>query len=151
MKWNEGSFSIPEWKSFLYPTFLYFPSDQNYGNYGGVENYGWRFFLYLCEFLRKTKLIMFSVSLIVATWNIDRYKILVKGTFPEILKKIWRHDVTWRHFLDFWFPRKPPVTSRLMTSSKMNILFLIIFYVKVYKISFHLLVQPSLHVGNLEC
>ena len=82
------------------------PPDQNYGNYGGVENYGWRFFLYLCEFRKKTKLIMFSVSLIVATWNIDRYKILVKGTFPEFLKKIWRHDVMWRHFLDFWFSQK---------------------------------------------
>ena len=25
----------------------------------------------------------------------------MKGTFPELLKKIWRRDVTWRHFLDF--------------------------------------------------
>ena len=55
---------------------------------------------------------IFSLQNMQFTPNFHTSKILMIETYPEVLKKIWRHDVIWHHYTSFGhLPDWPPVKT----------------------------------------
>ena len=64
---------------------------------------------------------------------------MVWETYPEVVMKIWRHDVIWRQLTSFWhLSDLPPVKPESMTSSDSNNLVQFYYMLKVQCCSFHL-------------
>ena len=83
-----------------------------FGKYGGSLLDRCPIFIHFHTFPMKMESAIFSLQNMQFTSNFHTIKILVIGTYPEVLKKIWRHDVIWRHYTSFGhLPDLPPVKT----------------------------------------
>ena len=87
---------------------------------------------------------IFSLQNMQFTPNFHTSKILMIETYPEVLKKIWRHDVIWRHYTSFGhLPDWPPVKTGAHKSGFWDFGFFFYDLWEIQCLSYHLMGKPS--------